>query len=252
LKEGLDLLYALQLKDDLIRDIETLIREIPQRITALEEERDAKSLMVEQSRQKLMINADERKKMEKEIVLVREKIVKYKDQMKKVTTNKEYQNFISEIKYEEGNIARVEEKIIEKMIEADEIVERIRQTEAEYQKIASDYNQQIAQLQGNLQYEKRRQQEENKSKEELCGRIAASLLKVYRSLYAKKSGRAVSFVASEFCGACHVKIRPQVLNELVISNDILICENCGRILFKKIGAESDDHSLKAKQKESGG
>jgi predicted nucleic acid-binding Zn-ribbon protein len=30
---------------------------------------------------------------------------------------------------------------------------------------------------------------------------------------------------------CHVRIRPQVLNELLSTHKLILCENCGRILF---------------------
>ena len=46
--------------------------------------------------------------------------------MSKATTNKEYQGFIAEIKYEEDNISTLEEKVIEKMVESDEIENEIR------------------------------------------------------------------------------------------------------------------------------
>ena len=56
----------------------------------------------------------------------------------------------------------------------------------------------------------------------------------------KKAGKVVSYVQSDFCGVCNIKIRPQVLSEMIISNDVLVCESCGRILFKKIVGEAEE------------
>jgi uncharacterized protein len=239
LKEGLNLLYALQRKDDHLKEIEAAINEIPNSIKELEVARDLKSGIVSQAKASLSQNLEERKKFEKEIQLIREKIAKYKEQMIKVTTNKEYQGFINEIKFEENNILGVEEKIIEKMVENDEILETIRRTENEYNIIAGDYNQKIKDLSHSFEYLKSNLAEETLLRDELQKKIPGSLIKVYEQLYRKKESKAVSLVETEFCGICNVLIRPQLLNELIISNEILVCENCGRILYKQLREEPD-------------
>ncbi len=240
MKEGLDILYALQQKDDQLKEIEIVIKEIPQHIKKLESERDARSEMIEKAKKKLQSNIEDRKKFEREIAAIKDKISKYKEQMKKVTTNKEYQGFSNEIKFEETNINAVEEKIIEKMVEADEIMGIIRETESEFNKIADEYNQKIKDLHSHLDYHKNKLSEETKNKKELRTQIAANLLKAYDNLFVKKAGKVVSLVQTDFCGVCNIKIRPQVLSELVISSDLLICESCGRILFKHIAGEDEE------------
>jgi Zn-ribbon protein, possibly nucleic acid-binding len=234
LKEGLDILYALQQKDDQLKEIEAVIKDIPVRIKELEDERDSRSDMIEKAKKKLQDNGEERKKLEREIVAIRDKIAKYKEQMKKVTTNKEFQGFSNEIKFEEANIVAVEEKIIEKMIDSDEIMGGIRDAEIEFKKIADSYNQQIKDMLSNLEYHKNKLAEENRNKKELRARVDPKLLKAYDSLFVKKAGKVVSYVHSDFCGVCNIKIRPQILSELILSGDLMICENCGRILYKKI------------------
>jgi predicted nucleic acid-binding Zn-ribbon protein len=239
LKVGLDILYALQQKDDQLKEIEAIIREIPLKIKELEDERDSRSDMIEKAKKKLSHNNEERKKLEREIAAIRDKIGKYKEQMKKVTTNKEYQGFSNEIKFEETNIVGVEEKIIEKMIESDEIMGLIREAESEFDRIAETYNQQIKDMHGNLDYQKNKLAEETLNKKELRTRVDPMLLKAYDNLFVKKGGKVVSYVQSDFCGVCNIKIRPQVLSEMIISNDVLVCESCGRILFKKIVDEKE-------------
>jgi hypothetical protein len=240
LKEGLDILYALQLKDDQLKDIEAIIKEIPLRIKALEDERDSRSDMIEKAKKKLHENGEERKKLEREIAVIRDKIGKYKEQMKKVTTNKEYQGFSNEIKFEEANITGVEEKIIEKMCESDEIMGMIREAEGEFRKIADIYNQQIKDMLANLDYHKAKLAEETLNKKELRDRVDPKLLKAYDNLFVKKAGKVVSNVQTDFCGICNIKIRPQVLSEMIMSSDVLVCESCGRILFKKIIDEVEE------------
>lgn len=240
MKEGLEILYTLQLHDDHLRETESLIKEIPGEIKKVEEERDGRNTMIENSRAKLNENIKKREKLEKDILLVKEKIKKYKEQMGKATTNKEYQGFIAEISFEENNISGIEEKIIELMLESDEIMNEIRNSETEFDKIAAEYNEKIKDLKTNLEYQKSKLGQLIKEKKELRTKISANLLHAYDHLSKNKNGKAISYVETEFCGICNVMVRPQRLNELISSNEMCLCENCGRILFKKIDVQKEE------------
>lgn len=240
MKEGLEILYALQQLDDRLKEVEISLTEIPETIKKLENERDGKASIIEKTKNKLNENVKEREKLEKDILVVKEKINKYKEQMNKATTNKEYQGFTAEIKYEEANIASIEEKVIEKMLESDEIMTEIRESEAEFNKISAEYNEKIKDLKSTMERSKLKLAELTKDKSALRAKIPDRLLESYDPLAGKKSGKAVSLVESEFCGVCNVKIRLQRLNELISSQEISTCESCGRILFKKTGVKKEE------------
>lgn len=232
MKEGLEQLYALQRLDNKIRELENSSKEIPSAIKKLEDERDGKVSIIESTKEKLNKNVKEREKLEKEILLVKEKINKYKDQMSKATTNKEYQGFMAEIKYEEDNIASIEEKVIEKMLETDEIMAEIRQSEEEFNAISGEYNKKIDELNQSLAANRKKAEEIIKERNQMKSSISPRYTKMYDGLAAKKAGVAVSPVETEFCGVCNVKIRPQRVSELITSDEISFCESCGRILYK--------------------
>lgn len=232
MKEGLDQLYALQRLDNKIRELEFSSREIPAAVKKLEDERDGKVHIIETTKEKLNKNVKEREKLEKEILLVKEKINKYKDQMSKATTNKEYQGFMAEIKYEEDNIASIEEKVIEKMLESDEIMAEIRESENEFNAISGEYNKKIDDLNQMMATNKKKGEEIVKERNQKKNNIPAKLVKMYETMAMKKAGVAVSPVETEFCGVCNVKIRPQRVSELITSKEISFCESCGRILYK--------------------
>jgi hypothetical protein len=234
LKEGLELLNLLQKNDDQIAEIEIAIQEIPVTIKNLEAERDSKKQIIDQVKVQREENVKKREQLEKNILLIKEKIQKYREQMNKSTTNKEYQGFITEIKYEEDRISAIEENIIQRMLEFDEIMDEIRKRESEFNDIATEYNTKIKKLNSHLDYNKSKVSQETENKAELRKKIPVNLLKIYDNLFHKKAGKAISVVETAFCGICNVKIRPQLLNEIISTNNLFICENCGRILFKQI------------------
>jgi len=237
LKDGLELLYKLQQFDDRVTETDIRISEIPKTIDLLEKDRDSKADIVSKSKNKLEDNLKAREKFEKDILLLKEKISKYREQLNKSTTNKEYQGFITEIKYEENKILEIEEKIIEEMLKSDEVMEEVRKSESEFLVISEEYNKRIKDLEENLQYYKEKLIEEQNNKLELRKSVPDILLKIYDKLIKNREGKAISFVETNFCGICNVKIRPQRLSELISTTNIFICENCGRILYKELKEE---------------
>jgi uncharacterized protein len=244
LKEGLEKLFELQQLDDKIKEVEISLKQIPEAIKKLEQERDGKATIIENTKAKLNENAKAREKLEKEILLVKEKIKKYRDQMNKATTNKEYQGFTTEIKFEESNISSIEEKVIEKMLESDEIMNEIRESEAEFSKITDDYNKKITDLKAAAEASKAKLEHTKNQIPVLRKEVNPRLLKMYDNIARKSLGKAVSLVETEFCGVCNVGLRPQRLNELLSSKEINFCESCGRILYKKPEVVKEDDKKK--------
>jgi predicted nucleic acid-binding Zn-ribbon protein len=42
---------------------------------------------------------------------------------------------------------------------------------------------------------------------------------------------AIAKIDGEFCGECNMKLRPQVINEARLKENVVICESCQRILY---------------------
>ena len=62
-------------------------------------------------------------------------------------------------------------------------------------------------------------------------RFPPDQLKLYLRISKKMNGVALSPVTDDFCSLCQMRIRPQMLNELMEMKKIIICEACGRILY---------------------
>ena len=67
-----------------------------------------------------------------------------------------------------------------------------------------------------------------KEREALLPRIPRERL--YEALFQKKGGTALSPVTGDFCAMCHMRVRPQMLDEIRDKVKVILCENCGRIL----------------------
>jgi len=61
--------------------------------------------------------------------------------------------------------------------------------------------------------------------------IPLEFLARYQRIAAVRDGLAVAKVVNHSCEACHVRLRPQLLAELRTNRQIILCENCNRILY---------------------
>ncbi|MEK6796657.1 MAG: PTS sugar transporter subunit IIA [Spirochaetota bacterium] len=73
--------------------------------------------------------------------------------------------------------------------------------------------------------------EYKKYKEALETKIDKDMLDQYNRIKEKYSGRALSKIEQGTCSACHITIPKMTVNEVRRQNRIIVCFNCGRILF---------------------
>ena len=72
-----------------------------------------------------------------------------------------------------------------------------------------------------------------KERNEFAGNIDKELLRHYEYIRESKGGQAVAGVEDDICGGCHIALRPQVINDVCKEQELIICDSCSRILYKK-------------------
>lgn len=224
-------LINLQRLETEIRRISALLNNIPTQIAEIDQTIDDSSQIVEKAKENFALNQKKRKGLEDEVNAIKEKISKYKIQLNEVKTNREYTSLLKEIEEAQQKIDQLEEEIISLMLSSDDIEKEIKEsTEKHRQEEAR-----LTEEKGTIDQKKRELEKEIKEltqeKEKLLNQIPHSQSKLYVDLLRNKNGIALSPVKDEFCSMCHMRVRPQVLNELRVEKEIIFCENCGRILY---------------------
>jgi predicted nucleic acid-binding Zn-ribbon protein len=228
-----DKLISLQSLDEEIRQTTLILDKIPLQLKNIDANIEDQFQTVSQAKDKLVKNQKRRRTLEGEIQDIKAQIDKYKHQLGGVKTNKEYSALLSEIKDAQSKIDQKEEEIINEMLNADDISEEIRRAESK----ASDAKVKLGKDKEELIRE-RQELEAKKTdliqkKEALIPLIPKEQSKLYLEIFRKKNGIPLSPVTDDFCSMCQIRIRPQVLNELKEESQIILCENCGRILYIK-------------------
>src|SRR5437762_35954 len=125
----LPLLMELQSVDQEIARLTAEIAALPRHLAQIEARLKAHVDQLENDKKTLAAHYKERKDNEREIGIIREKIVKYRDQMTSVKTNEQYRALQHEIDFAETGIRGHEDKILEKMVLDEELEGAVKKTQ---------------------------------------------------------------------------------------------------------------------------
>lgn len=226
-----DKLIHLQELDAEITHLSHFLERVPHQIENIAKKKEEIFQIVTQAKEKLSQNQKKRRDLESEVKAIREKTTKYNLQLNEVKTNIEYKSLLKEIEEAKQRISEMEDEILNEMLSADDIEEEIRSANQKYSEAEKELSNEKNILQQKQKESEANKDKLNKEKEELMAKIPDDLIRLYLRIFSSKNGIALSPVAGEFCSLCHMRVRPQVLNELKGNENIILCENCGRILY---------------------
>jgi predicted nucleic acid-binding Zn-ribbon protein len=224
-------LIRLQSLDSEIRETTLVLESLPRLIQEVRGRIEAGSAAVAAAKDKLAENQKRRRDLETRVKDLKVQIGKYKRQLNEVKTNKEYTSLLKEIEDSQHEIDGLEEEIIAEMLAADDIEESIKTASMKQRKDEEDLRKEETALGEKGRQIEARLAELVREKEAVAPEIPPEQMRLYAALATKKGGAALSAVRGDFCALCHMRIRPQMLNEIRDKAALILCENCGRILY---------------------
>ena len=127
----LDRLIRLQHLETAAEDARRRIADHPGRIQALDARLQAARDVVAAAKAKLATAQEKRRVEEKEVATVQTRLARYKDQLLEVKTNREYTAMLHEIETAQNEIRGREDRILEIMMESDDLNAEIKKGDAE-------------------------------------------------------------------------------------------------------------------------
>ncbi len=227
----LERLIALQRVDTFAETARRRIAEHPALVQALDAKLSDANDDLASARQRLADSQAARRAVEKDLAMIQSRLSKYKDQLMEVKTNKEYQAMLKEIEVAQNEVRNLEDKILERMLEADDLAAGVKTAEA---RLATDKKAVEADRKA-LEEETTKLEAELASvageRQAIVAALPPALLSTYDTLARGRKGLAVVEARAGLCTACHVRLRPQRYNELRSNQSIITCESCQRILY---------------------
>lgn len=227
----LDRLIRLQQLETFTEEARRKIADYPQRTQGLEARLEEANGTVAGVRQRVTANQTTRRSDEKDLATVQGRLAKYKDQLLEVKTNREYQAMQHEIATAQSEVSRHEDRILEKMLEADELNRAVKRAESELAKVEADVTAERSALEQEVRQLKVELERSGGARAVLVAEISAPVLAIFESVARGRKGVAVAEARQGHCTLCHVRLRPQVFNEVRRNETIIQCDSCQRILY---------------------
>jgi predicted nucleic acid-binding Zn-ribbon protein len=227
----LERLIALQHIDTTASQARQKLAEAPEREKSFDERIAAAKERVADAKAKLAASQDARRAIEKEVAVHQGRLSKYRDQAMAVKTNQEYHAIQHEMSHAQGEIKKYEDQVLELMVEADDLTATIKSADAALTAEQKTIDADRKRLQAEDAETQKSLDALGAERAKLVGELDKRMLAIYDAAYARRQGIAVAEAKDGICTICHVRLRPQVFNEVRRNDAIVQCDSCQRILY---------------------
>jgi len=227
----LERVIVLQRLDSTAQDAQRRLAEEPDRQKAIDVRLEGAKQKVADAKARLADSQNARRTLEKDVAVHQGRLSKFRDQLMAVKTNVEYQAMQKEIGYAQAEVKAIEDKVLERMLEGDELAASVKRAEAELaaEQKATDLDRRS--LAGDVEALKTSLEKIRIERAELVASIDPKVLAIYDLVARRRHGIAVAEARGGICTICHVRLRPQVFNNIRRNDSIIQCDSCQRILY---------------------
>jgi uncharacterized protein len=231
MNQDLERVIALQRLDSATHDAERRVADAPEREKALDTRLEAARQKVADAKTRLADSQNARRGLEKDVAVHQGRLSKFRDQLMAVKTNIEYQAMQKEIEFAQSEVKTIEDKVLERMLEADDLAAAVKRAEGELaaeQKAVDAEKRAVAAEVAELGKALESMRAERAS---VAAAVSPQVLATFELVSRRRHGIAVAEARDGICTICHVRLRPQVFNTVRRNEEIVQCDSCQRILY---------------------
>ena len=227
----LERLIALQILDSAADAARKKLAAEPEHELQLEARLETARQQLAAAQDKVTENKNARAALDKDVAVQQGRLSKFRETAMAVKTNQEYHAVQHEIAFAQTEIKKIEDLILDRMMESDELAAALKAAEAQ---LAAETRAVDAERQtGSASHIEMQAALERIAGERatLVGGLDKSVLATFEAVSRKRNGIAMSAARGGVCTICHVRLRPQVFNTVLRNDSILQCDHCNRILY---------------------
>jgi len=226
-------LIELQVIDLRLNELRALLAGLPRRLAEVEARVAAARQQLTAAKESLITSLKDRKRYEMDVEQWKEKARKYKDQIYEVKTNEAYKALQHEIEGAEAEMAKAEDRLLERMVSGEEYERQVKVAERTLKEIEASAQAERQTIAAEQTAAQKEVAQDTALREQAVAAIPDDLLDHYERIARRHVGVALAEVRDETCTLCRVRVRPHVYQELrrETSEEIFHCESCTRILY---------------------
>ena len=224
-------LIRLQQLENTATEARGQLENIPTRLEVLEARLATHAERVDASTLALSEHRTSRAALEKDVAEVQARLSRFKEQLMAVKTNKEYQAMQTEIAGGEREAGRLEDQLLERMLEADDLGRNVAQAEQQLAEERKTVDGECAGIEEERTALEAQLATFEAARNAVAEQLSAQVMSLFETLARGRKGVAVVEARQGRCTSCHVRLRPQLFNDVRSNNALIQCESCQRILY---------------------
>src|SRR6202049_3604914 len=226
-------LIELQAVDLRLIGIRERLGSFPKRLAEVEARVTAARHQVTAAKESLLTGQKERKTYEMDVEQWKERAKKYRNQSGEVKTNEAYKALLHEIQNAEDEVAKAEDRLLERMVSGEEYDRQVKAAEAAVKEIEAAANKERQTIKADNNTTKKDFTAAEGVRAAAIAAVPEDLVDHYERIAKRHGGIALAEIRGEGCGQCGVHIRPPVIQQLERprNEEFFHCETCTRILY---------------------
>jgi predicted nucleic acid-binding Zn-ribbon protein len=231
LKRQIDLLVQLQRLANAMRDLNERKQAGPARLQELEDRFQATLEDIGAARLRYETLERELRQLEADLQDLDAKLEKYQQQLMSVTNAREYSAALNEIDAAKTAKERAEEGILTRSAEEEELSDAVAEADSRIAAARATTDAEKEQILQELSEVDDRLDTLARERTQVEADLDPELVSQFKRVFAARGGIAMARVENGACSACHLRLRPQVINEVRKGMALVPCDSCRRFLF---------------------
>src|SRR5579862_1347416 len=226
-------LIELQAVDFRLIGIRERLTRFPKRLAETESRVTAAKQKIAGAKESLLTGQKERKTFEMDVDQWKERAKKYRNQSGEVKTNEAYKALLHEIQNAEDEMAKAEDRLLERMVSGEEYDRQVKAAEAAVKEIEAAAVKERQSIQAEYNAAQKELAAAEAVRAAAIATVPEDLVDHYERIAKRHGGVALAEIRGEGCGQCGVHIRPHVIQQLQRDSNegFFHCETCTRILY---------------------
>ena len=232
MNQTLEQLIKLQEIDQRLLEIKNFMGDLPNAVKTQEKEVATMASDNDSKHKRIIEIEKEMRHYEREIEDLNTQMVKYKDQLYLVKSNKEYDSLNHEIDHMKTKISEAETQLLNFIEEKDTLEETVKLNTAKIETITEELSSNKMELKSAMAETQHEQDKLEKNRGNLYKDIEPIKLSAYERIREDREGAAgMESIIGNACGGCYSELPPQTVIEIKKSVDIITCPSCSILMF---------------------
>jgi predicted nucleic acid-binding Zn-ribbon protein len=229
----IELLVDLQTVDQQLQERSEAIEGLRRQVAELESEIEEQRKVLDACRTERAALETRRRDLEGTLSDEESKMKDRRMRLSRIRNEKEASAVRREIEVgKEGN-QKIEEELLACFDALDGVSARERELQAAFDALEQRRAEQQVKVDAEIEALSSGLEQARQRRAELAAVIDKDLRRTYETIFMRRRGVAVVEVRGGICQGCHMRVAPQLYNEIQRNQRVIVCQNCNRILYRR-------------------